>query len=242
MDQRIPELKLEKAFYGSYAVSSTVALDSKQLAELSRLVEVCEKRIYMPLSGRAATGSGEIPGLGRVFIKPYRRGGVFRALCKDLYMKSGLTRSEIEFSMLHFVRAIGANAPKPVATLTSGSLIYRTWLVMEEIPGAQSLLEFLHGPEDAVEGILKELAKQLKILIAHRVHHIDFHPGNVVTGQDKKVYVVDFDKARVVKNTEAELRDAYVRRWRRAVIKHRLPPILSERIAFELRCVGYAEP
>ena len=47
------------------------------------------------------------------------------------------------------------------------------------------------------------------------------------------VFLIDFDHAKVVNLTPSEIRDRYVRRWRRAVIKHSLPEELSE-----LLCAG----
>ena len=48
-----------------------------------------------------------------------------------------------------------------------------------------------------------------------------------------KVYVLDFDKAVRFSGNKNALRDKYVCRWRRAVIKHKLPETLSE-----LMCIG----
>jgi hypothetical protein len=52
------------------------------------------------------------------------------------------------------------------------------------------------------------------------------------------VHVVDFDNARPFDGSERDLRDQYLRRWRRAVIKHNLPETLSELMAMELRQVA----
>lgn len=55
--------------------------------------------------------------------------------------------------------------------------------------------------------------------------------GNVLVYPEQSVYLIDFDKARHFKGSASDLRKAYICRWRRAVIKHGLPEVLSEYVS-----------
>jgi 3-deoxy-D-manno-octulosonic acid kinase len=77
--------------------------------------------------------------------------------------------------------------------------------------------------------------KQLYLLIEEGIYHVDLHPGNVLVDNNHNVYVIDFDKARCWTGPKNELRDLYLHRWRRAVIKHNLPETLSEIACLHLR-------
>jgi hypothetical protein len=57
----------------------------------------------------------------------------------------------------------------------------------------------------------------------------------VIDGNDE-IFVVDFDKGRIVNSKEqGRLADRYLCRWRRAVIKHGLSDVLTEVLCSALR-------
>ena len=86
-----------------------------------------------------------------------------------------------------------------------------------------------------VEGELQELAEQVLTLVSHKIFHVDLHPGNVLVDNSGRVFIVDFDKAREFEGSSEQLRELYLRRWRRAVIKHKLSPVLTELMSLTLR-------
>ena len=57
----------------------------------------------------------------------------------------------------------------------------------------------------------------------------------MLVDHEDQVYLVDFDKAKRFSGPLNELRDHYLCRWRRAVIKHELPETLSEMMSADLR-------
>jgi len=69
------------------------------------------------------------------------------------------------------------------------------------------------------------VSSQVSALIEHGILHVDLHPGNVLVNPEGRLFLIDFDKARLYKNSRG-LKDKYLRRWRRAVDKHDLPPFL----------------
>jgi 3-deoxy-D-manno-octulosonic acid kinase len=137
--------------------------------------------------------------------------------------------------MLEQVRSYGVNAPKPIAIVRRGGVVYSTWLVMEELVGAKTLVQIQEEDSDAVHRVMGKLSEQVKVLVQRQILHVDLHPGNVLVCPSEVVYIIDFDKAHYFRGSAPALRELYLRRWRRAVIKHGLSPILSEMMSLALR-------
>lgn len=187
------------------------------------------------LGGRSQSIGHDVPGLGRIFLKQYAHGGILRALTGQRFVGFGVCRSQQEFVMLEFVQSLGINVPKPLLYVKRGAFLYHTWLLMEELKGVRSLVEMSVEDPDSLQLVMKSIGEQLDILIKNRVLHIDLHPGNVLLDMNGVAYIVDFDKACIFEGTAWQLRDLYLRRWRRAVIKHGLPPLLTELMSLSLR-------
>jgi predicted unusual protein kinase regulating ubiquinone biosynthesis (AarF/ABC1/UbiB family) len=88
-------------------------------------------------------------------------------------------------------------------------------------------------PKAALETI-PSLAVQISRLIAHGIWHVDLHPGNVLIDTHGEIHLIDFDRAQKNKSGEMRLRRKYLKRWKRAVSKHGLPPQLTQQLAAEL--------
>ncbi len=196
------------------------------------------------LEGRASIQLVYHNDSGSIVIKSYHRGGLLGRLVRSRYVKRGPYRSESEFQMLLFVRSLGIMAPEPVlwaayhsATDSVGQILpcYRAWLATREIPYHQTLAEMAKNEPERARILFEPLLHQIDLLIANGVFHLDLHPGNVVIDKSNTVYLLDFDKAQVVKWGTLMLRDRYLRRWRRAVIKHKLPEFLSSLMCLGLR-------
>jgi 3-deoxy-D-manno-octulosonic acid kinase len=168
-------------------------------------------------------------------MKPYYRGGILRHLVQRTYIGFGPSRSTRELYLLCRVRELGVAAPEPVAALTHGGLFYRAWLVTKEIPEAKTLADLMLHDEERGRAAMEKLVPHVSKLVQNRILHVDLHPGNVLVGNDDAVYIVDFDKARDYVGAVPKLRDHYVLRWRRAVLKHGLPDLLSEMMSLGLR-------
>jgi tRNA A-37 threonylcarbamoyl transferase component Bud32 len=239
-----PQTLLETPFNdlvrGPYVVSSRGVITDEQATALVKALRTGGGEIdRSTLGGRSRSAVFALPGLGRVFVKHYSHGGLLRAVTAGRFLGLGAVRSRVEFEMLERVRSYGVNAPKPLAIIKKGSVVYGTWLVMEELPGARSLVEVQRGESDELHRVMRALGEQLVVLIQKRILHIDLHPGNVLVSPDGRVYIVDFDKAHYFRGAASTLRDLYLRRWRRAVIKHGLSPVLSEMMSLILR--SYSE-
>jgi len=182
------------------------------------------------LGGRSAVWRHELPGVGAVVVKAYRRGGMLRVLRRRYYVRHGATRPEREVRNLLAARAAGLNVPEPVLGVSRGLVLYHGWLVTRLIAG-RSLVEVVRSGSDGLPRVVDEVTRQVGLLVERRVAHVDLHPGNVFVGDDGVVYVLDFDRACAFAKPVEELRRQYEDRWRRAVEKHALPAVLADRFS-----------
>lgn len=186
------------------------------------------------LAGRAGASALPIEGVATVVVKHYRRGGLLGRCNSRLYLRFGMTRAEREFALLNAARAVGINAPVPLLAAWRGRLVYQAWLAMRWIENDGTLATISVLDEDRVRRVSEALVAQIRLLIEHRIMHVDLHPGNVIVDRQDQVYILDFDKAATFHGSQNRLRDMYLHRWRRAVIKHGLPEILVEAVCLSL--------
>jgi 3-deoxy-D-manno-octulosonic acid kinase len=219
----------------SIKIGSDIKLSEKQLNELyGFFINTFRARTKSDLRGRGVVNKAILTDLGDVVIKCYRRGGFFGNFVSQYYVASGLKRSELEFNILNKVRELGINAPKPIAFAYQGTGIYKAWLVTKLIADSKNLADLSLIDKDRAVEITSKLSEALILLIKNRIFHVDLHPGNVLVKDSDELYILDFDKASSFSGSTLVLRNKYLRRWRRAVIKHKLPEALSEVMCFKL--------
>jgi 3-deoxy-D-manno-octulosonic acid kinase len=219
--------------YNSYHFGSPSNIADQQLKQLIKFFNLPKNSVNSALGGRTSITVARLQGIGSVVIKYYRRGGAIRYLIKKRYLKCGKTRCQIEYELLQKVRNLGINAPEPVAFAYRGRLFYQCWLVTREIKNHQTLAQLSRSNEEQARMALKEVIKQVSMLIKNKIFHVDLHPGNVIVDNRNQVYLLDFDKARIYPRGKNALKSRYLRRWNRAIQKHGLPEILREVNAFK---------
>jgi tRNA A-37 threonylcarbamoyl transferase component Bud32 len=186
------------------------------------------------LGGRTSVSPLQLDGIGAVVVKHYRRGGLIRHLVKSRYLRFGKTRSQREFEQLSIARSLGINVPQPVAYAHRGGLFYSAWLAARAIEEPITLARLSLQDADAARRAAASAVEQIALLIQHNILHVDLHPGNVVVDNCRRVYLVDFDKTGRYRGGREKLKRRYIRRWQRAVVKHRLPQFLAEMLRREL--------
>ncbi len=222
--------------FNGYNFGSNVQLTDVDKNKILSGIKSPNRDKKIGLEGRAGVRKINLDR-GPIVIKEYRRGGLLGRLLGNVHFKFGPGRAETEYEFLTIASSHGIHVPTPIAFVESTGFLYEAWLAMEEIPEAVSLSECSRKNSDLCDPIIDSAATQIIKLIQSRIFHLDLHPGNVIKDRDGKVYLIDFDKAKTYRGSLKELRDLYLCRWRRAVIKHNLPSVLAERMSLALRRV-----
>ncbi len=213
--------------FQSYVVGSGFSLTRDLLGRLAACFETPPKTADADLGGRAAISRMHLPEIGPVVIKQYTRGGFIRNFNKTTYVKFLRYRSQAEYELLLKLRRLGLNVPEPVAFAVKGRFFYHAWLVTREIQNARTLIDISRNTPEAAQPLMRELNRQVNILVLNHIHHVDLHPGNVLADDKNSLFILDFDKARTCAQNPDKLRQKYIRRWQRAVAKYRLPATLN---------------
>lgn len=223
------------SFWSDEALSKVCSVIQNPAAATDKFRVSGSSNAAASLSGRGVIKFIDLPDIGAVAVKQYCRGGLLSMFIKDRYLNSNPPRPAVELGILQEAQSLGVNVPAPLGFAIEGSLVYRAWLFTKEIPKHQSLSEIAVSDLSRLPPLVDKLVSQVCILIGSGIQHVDLHPGNVVVSEDNRVFLLDFDKAKKSKLEKKDLRDQYVWRWRRAVIKHKLPEQLSELFCLGLR-------
>ena len=175
-------------------------------------------------SGRKLAGRGTVTffrGFGLDLVhKTYKRGGLIRKLVSSIYLWTGLTktRAHIEFDGLKKMFNLGLPVPRPIAArIIRKGIFYRAELITQEIENATTLGKNL-AENNLSTGILKELGVAIRSLHGKGFMHPDLNIENILIGDSKKIFFLDFDQTQPLKQTEIQFgRD--IERLRRSVKK-----------------------
>jgi 3-deoxy-D-manno-octulosonic acid kinase len=222
--------------YGTYHFGSSLELTDHQLNRLVKVFETPTHAVDSVLGGRTSVAAAQLEGIGAVVVKHYTRGGLIRYLVRRRYLRWGKTRSQSEYEVLQTVRNLGISAPEPIAyASTEGLFFYRAWLVTREIKQPSTLAELSCANQERTQIVMAKVIYEVSKLVKNYIYHADLHPGNVLVNSSDRVFILDFDKACLSRKNRNKLRDQYISRWRRAVVKHRLPKTLSQMMEAGLR-------
>lgn len=229
IDRTINKVTLHGYCFGSYS-----NLSKHDLELIVATIKEPVKENNVGLDGRGMVKRIKLENTNGV-LKSYRRGGVIGKVLKNFHVKFTKSRSELEFDCLAKMAKLGVNVSEPIAFIHTAGILYSAWLITKEIPASRSLADLSVENEPVARDVVAKAAIEIVKLIKMGLLHLDLHPGNVLLGGDKQVYLIDFDKASSYKGSLRDLRDFYLCRWRRACLKHNLPEYLSEIMSLELR-------
>lgn len=215
-----------------WTIGSRYPLSARNIRHLIRIVDHGHPEAAAPvLGGRAGIMTATIQGIGKVVIKPYRRGGVIRHLVQTRHLNMGHCRARGEFKMMEQAETAGVKVPEPVLYLQTNHILCRCWLATKQISGARSVATISLSDPEAAAILMPQVMRQVREMVTAKIFHVDLHPGNILTTPSGNLYVIDFDKAHFTKCSRARLYEKYTRRWNRAIFKHQLPEMLETRFS-----------
>jgi 3-deoxy-D-manno-octulosonic acid kinase len=136
---------------------------------------------------------------GRWVLRRYLRGGMAARIARDRYLWTGeeRTRSFRELRLLAALRARGLPVPVPVAArYLRRHLSYGAELITERLPHAHSLSEMLAaGRMD--DARWAAIGRCLRHFHDAGVQHADLNASNVMLGEHREVWLLDFDRGRL---------------------------------------------
>jgi 3-deoxy-D-manno-octulosonic acid kinase len=223
------DLRIQKI--GRYTVGYTESWLEPYIENITEIIQVPAGNSENTLGGRRKVPVVELAPGTRAAVKHYARGGLLGHFVKETYLKWGKARSRKEFEWLQRVRLLNIRAPEPLAFVFQGRRFSRCWLLTGEIEDHETLADYHFSGHQQAENIMADLASQVGVLISNKILHVDLHPGNVLIDPSGLCHIIDFDKARWFWGGIKRLSSRYLSRWQRAVLKHRLDPMLVH--AFE---------
>lgn len=135
-------------------------------------------------------------------LRQYLRGGLVSRFVSDQYLWLGKrkTRPWREWAILKRAKEAGLPVPKPlgVCALRSG-LYYRAAIITDFFEDTETLAEFLMHNSLPHESWLQmgQLLKRLQLL---GFHHADLNANNILIDHEGQFYIIDFDRACVMKS------------------------------------------
>jgi len=166
-----------------------------------------DPRYWQSRAGFEATAGGrggswliDIDGRKAV-LRRYHRGGAMGSLSTDRYLWTGQARSRpwCEWDVLLRARKAGLPAPEPIAACTCRSgLWYRAALITAFLDDTEMMTERLQR-EKLARDCWHELGILIKRLHSAGIRHADLTTDNILMDPDNRFYLVDFDKARIIK-------------------------------------------
>lgn len=182
------------------------------LYDASLVNHPCEawfERSHWPTAREAAGGRG-----GTLFVhhegqdwvlRHYLRGGAVARFCTDGFFWTGAdrTRPFAEWRLLDHMRRCKLPVPRPVAArIIRSGLGYRADLITMRLASVNSLAECLQSGQ-----LTPVLWRTVGACIARfhraRICHADLNAHNVQIGADQAIYLLDFDRGRLMSSDGA---------------------------------------
>jgi len=150
--------------------------------------------------GRGATHTFVARGR-RMLLRHYRRGGMARHIAADRYVWLGLarTRPRRELAILAHLAASGMAVPTPVGARLLRSplgVVYRGDLIMGYIDDTRTMSSLL-ADGDLASAHWQRIGEAIAQFHRAGVDHADLNAHNILIDTGGRVYVIDFDRARL---------------------------------------------
>ncbi len=180
--------------------------------------------------GRGGSCQIEIDGR-KAILRRYLRGGFIGNIFNDRYLWLGktLARPWLEWGILERAREADLPVPEPLAAcICRYGLSYRAALITAYVDDTETLTDRLARARLKL-GSWQRLGGLIRRLHAAGIRHADLNSDNVLIDSRNRFYLIDFDKARLMKQLDDwQWRPLY--RLQRSIVKRN-----------QLRHLHYAE-
>ena len=139
-------------------------------------------------------------------LRQYRRGGLIAKVSQRHYVFTGRkrVRSIAEFELLEKLYELDLPVPQPVAAwYERKGPVYHASIIVERIPGA---VTFGSVWRDLPEETWVEIGRVIRRFHDAGVHHADLNCFNILLQGNQSVYLIDFDKGRIINGSTKESR------------------------------------
>jgi 3-deoxy-D-manno-octulosonic acid kinase len=181
--------------------------------------------------GRGSALFLETP-FGDAVLKHYLRGGLPGRFIHDRYLFTGWkrTRPLAEFHILAQLSEAGFPVPRPLAAIARRTgPVYTGSLLTARIADALPLADEVVGHEDEPD-FWAAVGSCIRRFHDHGLVHADLNARNILVGRGNRIYLIDFDRARMAPGRPAEyarnlarLKRSFDKLWPQAVLD-RLEP------------------
>ncbi|MBV6274156.1 3-deoxy-D-manno-octulosonic acid kinase [Alcaligenaceae bacterium CGII-47] len=152
---------------------------------------------------------------GQGVLRHYRRGGLRAKFGREHYLWMGAahTRSFAEFRVLLHLQARGVAVPQPLAAAYwRRGLFYRAAILLERIAGACTLAIAQERTDP------NAVAQAIFAMHEAGVWHADLNAHNILLDPEGRIWLIDFDRARIGVVSKAQ-RHKNLLRLRRSLVK-----------------------
>ena len=137
-------------------------------------------------------------------LRQYLRGGMVTRLSTNRYLWLGKSRTRAwrEWSVLKLAIETGMPVPTPLgACVCKDGLLYRAAIITAYIDNSETLAHRI-AHSALGQKSWRQLGMLLKRFQERGFRHADLNANNLLIDQQDKFYIIDFDKARMMKNLD----------------------------------------
>lgn len=157
---------------------------------------------------------------GPAVLRRYLRGGWAAGFSKDRYLFTGFNRSRplAEIRILARLHDQGLPVPYPLAALCErNGMLYRGSLLTGRILDATPLADLLSEDQGGLE-LWESTGRCIRQFHKRGVVHSDLNARNILVTSSGKIYLIDFDRARISTGADSAFR-SNLKRLRRSLEK-----------------------
>jgi len=156
-------------------------------------------------------------------------------IVKDLVRPARARRA---FRAAYHLELVGIPTARPIATAArrGGGLLFRSYLLMEEIAGATELGAYLRASPAPPAALVQQAARLIARLHEEGFSHRDLKETNLVLDREGRLYLLDLDGLKFLRRVPARRAAADLERLARGVAKYSAVTAQHRRLFLRTYC------